>query len=150
MPRRGSRKKERAPDNPNTTEPVQETELKVRLGFAASADAFFKRLSQREQKGLLRKLKDLALNPRLGKPLTGQLAGHCRIMYGRLRCVVRTIDKTPVLLVVVLIALRAEGTRDDVYQLAVKALRSDPSIEQLFAAHVRAYLEEMRSAQLRQ
>ena len=127
------------PENPGR----KKTEPRVRLGFAASADAYFKNLSERERKGLLRKLKDLALNPRLGKPLTGELAGHCRISHGRLRCFVRMTNGAPVLRVSV-VALKAEGARDDVYQLALNALRSDPSIEQLFAAHVRAHLEDVR------
>jgi mRNA-degrading endonuclease RelE of RelBE toxin-antitoxin system len=84
--------------------------------------------SRKEREGLLRKLKEFALRPALGKPLHADLAGYYRISYGRMRCVVRSNTKDPVVLVLVL-APRKEGARDDAYALAVAAIRgADPTV----------------------
>jgi hypothetical protein len=96
----------------------------------------------------MRKLKDVALSPSLAKPLTGELPGLYRVTYGRLRCIIRLTDEAAVLLVVC-VSPRKEGARDDAYQRAMDALRADPSLEVLFADHVRAYMEEQRLAALR-
>lgn len=120
--------------------------VKVRIDFTASAHAFFLKCSRKEREGLLRKLKELALHPALGKPLHASLAGYYRLSYGRMRCVVRSNTKDPVVLVLVL-APRKEGARDDAYAFALAAVRTaDPSIDALFAAYVRAYIEEQASA----
>src|SRR5947209_11421734 len=128
--------------------PSHETQPRVRLGFAASAHDQFEKIPRHIREGLTRKLKDVALNPKIAKPLTGKLNGHFRVTYGRLRCVVRLTNEAPVLLVLV-VAPRREGARDDAYQQALDALRADPPSEKLFAAHVRAYLEEQRLAAFR-
>jgi hypothetical protein len=122
-------------------------QVKVRIDFTVSAHALFLQCSRKEREGLLRKLKEFVLHPALGKPLHASLAGYYRISYGRMRCVVRNNTKDPVLLVLVL-APRKEGARDDAYALAVAAIRTaDPSIDALFAKYVRAYIEEQAVAQ---
>ncbi len=120
----------------------------ARIGFAASAHKQFQTLPERAQAGLMRKLKDVAEAPNLAKPLTGELAGFYRITYGRLRCIVRLTAAVAVVLVVS-VSPRKEGARDDAYRRAVDALRTDPSVEGLFADHVRAYMEEQRLGALR-
>jgi len=120
--------------------------VKVRIDFSASAHAFFLTCSRKEREGLLRKLKEFAVHPALGKPLHASLAGYYRISYGRMRCVVRSNTKDPVVLVLV-VAPRKDGARDDAYTLAVTAIRTaDPSIDALFVAYVRAYIEEQALA----
>ncbi|HEX5275169.1 MAG TPA: hypothetical protein VFW34_07825 [Candidatus Rubrimentiphilum sp.] len=96
----------------------------------------------------MRKLEDVAQYPSLAKPLTGNLAGFYRVTYGRLRCIIRLTAEAAVVLVVS-VAPRKEGARDDAYRRAVDALRTDPSVEALFADHARAYMEEQRLAALR-
>jgi len=120
----------------------------ARVGFANSAHKQFEALPERVRTGLMRKLKDVALSPSLAKPLTGELGGLYRVTYGRLRCIIRLTGEAAVVLVVN-VSPRKEGARDDPYRRAVDALRSDPSLEVLFADHVRAYMEEQRLAALR-
>jgi len=120
--------------------------VKLRINFTVSANKVFLQCSKKERDGLFRKLKEFALHPALGKPLHDSLAGYYRVSYGRMRSVVRSNTKDPVLLVLVL-APRKEGARDDAYAVAVAAIRTaDPSIETLFAAYVRAYIEEQAAA----
>jgi mRNA-degrading endonuclease RelE of RelBE toxin-antitoxin system len=117
---------------------------KVKLIFAESADAQFQKQPQKVRNGLLQKLKDFALNPEIGKPLTGQLQGLYRVTYGRLRAIVRSDGENPIAIIVVAY-LRREDGKDDAYQHALTALRQGGAqIEDLFAKHLRAYLEENR------
>lgn len=111
--------------------------------MSQSAHTVFERLTQRERDAMAAKLKILARNPALGKPLVGALSGYYRISYGRLRAVVRSDGKTP-LLFVVMLGIRAGGKRDDVYARALAALRNaEPSFESLFRRHLGAYLAEL-------
>ena len=98
------------------------------------------------RQGQLRKLKDFAFNPAIGKPLTGGLRGFYRVSYGRVRAVVRSDGQNPVALVIVT-QVRKEGASDDPYTIAVEALRKGRAgIDDLFAAHLRAYLTEHQAS----
>ncbi|MDE2573154.1 MAG: hypothetical protein KGM44_11640 [bacterium] len=114
--------------------------------MAQAAHAAFERLTKREREAMTAKLKGLALNPALGKPLRGTLSGYYRISYGRLRAVVRSDGKNP-LLFVVMLGVRTAGKRDDVYERALAALRqAEPSFGNLFRRHLAAYLAEMQAS----
>ncbi len=124
----------------------REDAAKVRIGFVRSADNEFKRLSAKIQKGLLSKLKAVALKPSLAKPLIGPLHGCCRVTYGRLRCVVRLADGMAVVLVMV-VAQRKAGAKDDAYALATDYVASNrAAVDEILGRHIRAFLEENASA----
>jgi len=133
------------PQTPVTPVP-QPAAPTVSIGFVASAHAQFKTLPEKIQRGLLRKLKELALHPALGKPLIDDLQGCYRVTYGSYRCIVRMTDGIAMVLVLV-IAKRKAGSRGDPYSLALDLLRkSNPSVEEIFGRYIRAYLEEQRRA----
>lgn len=117
-----------------------DTEKLVRIGFVRSANTQFKALPSKIQSQLLRKLKELGLNPALGKPLVGELKGCRRISFGRIRCVTRVAEGVAVVLVIV-IAQRRAGSSDDPYQLATEMLASgEAEVQELLEHHVRAFL----------
>ena len=99
----------------------------VRIGYDREAQAVFDALPAKVQEGLDRKLRDFAANPGLGKPLVGDLLGYHRVLYGRIRTVsLRATAKVVDGLVVVFVlevGLRKEGSREDPYVLARRALK---------------------------
>lgn len=140
--RRNARTTEAKRSEPLAPSVAKPSPPKVSIGFVASANAQFKALPDKLKRGLLQKLKELALHPGLGKPLIGSLQGCYRISYGSYRCVVRMTDGIAMVLVLV-VAKRKAGSRDDAYTLALDLLRrSDPSVQEIFARHIRAHLEE--------
>jgi mRNA-degrading endonuclease RelE of RelBE toxin-antitoxin system len=123
-----------------------ETTTKVRIGFTRSANEQFLSLPEKERTSLLAKLVELARNARLGKPLVGDLKGCVRISLGRLRCVAKCAAGAAVVLVLV-IAKRAHGSRKDSYELAKRALATqNEEIQSALQAHVTAHLESLRKA----
>ncbi|MBI3762113.1 MAG: type II toxin-antitoxin system RelE/ParE family toxin [Chloroflexi bacterium] len=71
----------------------------------------------------LKKLRNLAGDPKSGKPLTGDLRPYRTVRVGRYRIVYR-YDPTEDVVWVVLIAIRREGSRNDVYERLLKDLQS--------------------------
>src|ERR1700681_1482634 len=122
-----------------------ETKSKIRIGFTRSANKQFLGLAEKERTGLFTKLEELARNPRLGKPLVGELKGYVRISLGRLRCVVKCAAGVAVVIVLV-IAKRAQGSRKDVYELAKRALANPAEdVQADLQAHVTAHLAILRN-----
>lgn len=129
----------------NTTQPppAANSGQKARIGFVQSAAADFRRLPEKARNGLMAKLKELAFHPDCGKPLTGALQGCSRVTYGRLRCVVRVAEGVAVVLVLV-VAERKAGSRDDAYEVATEVVaKNEPGTQDLLARHVRAFLNQM-------
>ena len=125
----------------------------MRIGFAPEAQAQLDLLSDKERTGVLRKIKEVVLNRSLAKPLTGRLAGCCRVTFGRIRCVVRLAEGDAVALVLV-VAPRKQGARTDPYERAVAFMNSNSeAMERLLGQYVRAFIEEtaqrMQSAKQR-
>jgi mRNA-degrading endonuclease RelE of RelBE toxin-antitoxin system len=117
-------------------------EPRVRIGFTRTADNALQKLSPKVRVGLLAKLKQLALNPNLAKPLQRELAGCYRVTYGRVRCVVRVADGIAVVIVIA-VAPRAEGSSSDPYVLALEYIRSgDPTVHDILSAHIRSFTNE--------
>lgn len=115
---------------------------RARIGFVRSAASEFHAQSAKTQRGLMAKLKELAFNPQLGKPLTGALRGCARVTYGRMRCVVRVAEGVAVVLVLV-VAERKAGSREDAYAVATELVAAnEPEVKDLLAKHVRAYLQQ--------
>ncbi len=107
------------------------------------------KLDTRTREGLLKKLKVLALQPSLGKPLVGELSGCCRVTFGRARCIVRVADGVAVALVIA-VAQRKEGSKDDAYALAIDFMvKNRVEAEAALMRHIRAFLEADRSAHVR-
>jgi mRNA-degrading endonuclease RelE of RelBE toxin-antitoxin system len=103
-------------------------------------------MPEKIRRGLLQKLKELALHPALGKPLVDDLQGCYRLTYARYRCIVRMTEGIAVVLVLV-VAKRQAGSRADAYEIALRVVaQSDPSVQEIFARHIRAYAEEQRLA----
>lgn len=100
---------------------------KARIGFAPEARAVFDKLPPKVQAGIRRKLHDFAKNPTVGKPLVGSLHGYRRITYARYRTIamhlVANLVRGAVLVHVVEIGLRKQGSQDDPYELAIGSLR---------------------------
>lgn len=122
---------------------------KAKLVFSQSADRQLRKLPAAVQNGLKKKLRDYAFNPELGKPLTGALQGFDRVTNGRVRAITKASLDAPVAVIVVA-AIRKEGDRDDVYELALAALANggNAEITNLLARTVRAFLLEQRPGPL--
>lgn len=71
----------------------------------------------------LKKLRNLADDPESGKPLTGDLRSYRSLRLGRYRIVYR-YDSTDDVVWIVLVAIRREGSRSDVYERLLKDLKS--------------------------
>jgi mRNA-degrading endonuclease RelE of RelBE toxin-antitoxin system len=100
----------------------------VRLAFSSEARAIFSRLPQKQQAGLRRKLREFGADPALGKPLTGALQGYQRVTLGRLRAIalhviVRATEDGLIVVYVLHVDRRAEGSRSDPYVVATDAIR---------------------------
>jgi mRNA-degrading endonuclease RelE of RelBE toxin-antitoxin system len=103
----------------------------VRIGFSPDARATFERLPAKVRVGLRRKLREFGINPDVGKPLIGELAGYRRVTYGRLRAIskatrpyavaIAKIEGSIVIVHVLTIGARKEGSGDDPYERAAIA-----------------------------
>ncbi len=122
-----------------TSPPVGEA-IKVRVGFARSANAVFQTLPKKVRTGLLQKIKTVALNPKLGKPLIGEFHRCVRVTYGRLRSVV-LLGAHGAAAVVVTIGPRKSGSRDDAYEVAMAYLAQHPDEIETILRHMQAYVE---------
>ena len=103
----------------------------VRLGFAPDAKAVFEKLPAKVHDGLRRKLRDFGANPAVSKPLVCELQGYYRVTYGRMRSIAEVVAETAegvVVVHVVYIGLRKEGSARDPYEVAAMAAlqRADP------------------------
>ena len=128
--------------------PENSSSTKARVGFVRSANDQFKALPERVRKQLLRKLKEVALNPSLGKPLVNDLKACRRVTFGRLRCVVRVAEGMAVVLVLV-ISPRKAGAAEDPYHLATEMMsKGGPQVQELLEHHVRAFLADATSRKL--
>ena len=118
---------------------------KAKLVFSQTADRQFRRLPVAAQNGLKNKLRDYAFNPEIGKPLTGALQGFDRITNGRVRAIAKASFDAPIAVIVV-VAIRKEGDRDDVYALALAAVEKGGEVEStnFLARTVRAFLLEQQ------
>lgn len=67
------------------------------------AKRFFKKLDTTDQKRVIKKLRELKRNPKLGKPLVGKLAGLWSIRFGKYRAIYQ-IRKNELLIVVLRLA----------------------------------------------
>lgn len=115
----------------------------VTIGFVDDARAVLEKLPLDKKNGLLRKLEDLALNPKIGKPLTDDLAGCVTVTYGRYRAIATVGEDVTVVLVVAL-ALRQEGSRKDPYAIARRRIEQDPDIRDLLARLIEAHTIELQ------
>jgi|GEM_PF-5545060 mRNA-degrading endonuclease RelE of RelBE toxin-antitoxin system len=101
----------------------------ARLAFSRAALAEFKKLPEKVQMGLRRKLLDFGITPAIGKPLVGSLKGYHRVTYGRLRTIATVSEKAAdgaMVVVALHIGLRKEGSQNDPYEVAAaKALKGD-------------------------
>ena len=70
---------------------------------------FLKKLDKFEQQRILNKLEDLKDNSKLGKPLTGNLAGLWSLRIGKYRALYRIFEDKLIILVLDL------GHRKDIY-----------------------------------
>ncbi|MBU2562429.1 MAG: type II toxin-antitoxin system RelE/ParE family toxin [Nanoarchaeota archaeon] len=73
------------------------------------AKRFLKKRDQEDQRRIIKKLRDLEKNPKLGKPLTGRLAGLWSLRFGKYRALYQ-IRKEELLILVLRI-----GHRKNVY-----------------------------------
>ncbi|MAE49429.1 type II toxin-antitoxin system mRNA interferase toxin, RelE/StbE family [Candidatus Pacearchaeota archaeon] len=64
-----------------------------------AAERFLKKLDRHEQERVVAKLEDLQKNPRLGKPLVGNLAGLWELRVGSLRAIYKVVEQELVILV---------------------------------------------------
>lgn len=123
---------------------------KVRIGFVRSADDVLRTLPEPVQRGLREKIKAHVLNPRLGKPLVGELQGCCRVTYGRVRCIVRMAEGIAVGLVIA-VGSRKSGDKGDPYALALDYMKNHPEeAQEILARHIRAFMESMKPGEIPQ
>ncbi len=99
----------------------------ARIGFSPEARAIFDKLPPKVQTGIRRKLFEFAANPAIGKPLVGPLLGYRRVTYARYRTIamhlIANVARGVVLVHVVEIGLRKQGSEADPYELAIESLR---------------------------
>ncbi|MBZ8182789.1 type II toxin-antitoxin system RelE family toxin [Oscillatoria salina] len=82
---------------------------------------------QREQKLLRKKIEKLKQEPeKQGKPLTGQFKGYrsVRAVGQRYRIIYR-IDKNRIIVVIIGVGMRQEGSRQDVYEVVGRLLEEE-------------------------
>jgi mRNA interferase RelE/StbE len=100
--------------------------LKFKIVFTEAATRMLKGIrDKRIQELLLKRIHELAENPdKLGKPLLEELAVFRSIRaVGQRYRIIYAIDKEKVIVVVVGMGLRKEGSRDDIYRLLRKLIR---------------------------
>ena len=97
-----------------------------RIGLTPTASAMLAAIQDRRVREKIRdRIDGLAVEPeKQGKPLTGELAGYrsLRTVGQRYRIIYR-IMKEEVLVLVVGLGIRKEGSKRDIYSLARKLLR---------------------------
>ena len=81
---------------------------------------------KRTQKSIARRIDELAKSPeQLGKDLTGELTGYRSIRAaGQRYRIIYRVEREKIVVCVVALGLRREGSRDDVYSQAQRLLRS--------------------------
>ena len=80
------------------------------LNLDKNARTFLKKLDKFEQKRILNKLEDLKNNPKLGKPLTGNLAGIWSLRFGKYRALYRILNDR---LIIIVLSI---GYRKNIYK----------------------------------
>lgn len=94
--------------------------------FTVHARAMLEAIQDRRIRGIIRdRIDGLALEPeKQGNPLTGDLAGYrsLRAVGQRYRIIYR-VEADKVLVLVMALGIRKEGSKRDVYALAQKLLR---------------------------
>jgi mRNA interferase RelE/StbE len=112
----------------------------VKVGFALSARAAWDALDPKVRDSLREKIRAFGLDPRLGKPLTGDLKGCHRVTHGRVRCVVRRAEEITVVLVIA-VGVRKEGSKKDPYAFSKHVLdMAQEDFDALVAAHALSQL----------
>lgn len=67
--------------------------------FRSPAERFLKKLDKNIQKNIINKIETLKENPRIGKPLSGDLAGLWRLRYDKYRIVYEIKDQQLIIFV---------------------------------------------------
>ncbi|MBU0894674.1 MAG: type II toxin-antitoxin system RelE/ParE family toxin [Nanoarchaeota archaeon] len=84
--------------------------MSFRILLAPKSQKFLDKLKNKEDKNRIeKKLKDLMINPELGKPLTGKLAGLWSLRFGKFRALYQ-IRKSELLVLILKL-----GHRKNVY-----------------------------------
>ena len=95
--------------------------------WTASALAALRRVgSQTIRRKIVEKVDALAATPdprQLGKPLQDELQGLFRLSFGRYRIIYRVDHSGQVVIVVVMVGIRKQGDKIDVYELARRLQR---------------------------
>lgn len=102
------------------------SQRRYRILWAAKAREAFASISDRRiQKKIFERIRSLAVEPdKQGKPLIGELTGYrsLRAVGQRYRVIFRVEDEKVIVLIVALGA-RREGSRKDVYSLAKRLIK---------------------------
>ena len=101
--------------------------MSYRIVLQPTAVRLLRQISDRRVQEKIRdRIDGLAYEPeKQGKPLTGELSGYrsLRAVGQRYRIIYR-IEKEKVLVIVLAVGIRKEGSRTDVYELARKLFKS--------------------------
>jgi mRNA interferase RelE/StbE len=73
---------------------------KYQVNLTEKAERFLKKLDKTQQDRIKNKLYDLENNPRLGKPLTGDLKGMWSLRAGKYRCIYVVKDNELMVIVI--------------------------------------------------
>lgn len=79
------------------------------LKFEPPAEKFLRKLDKYESKKILTKIKELEINPKLGKPLVGNLSGLWRLRVGKFRVIYQIKDNE------LIIFILQVGLRKNIY-----------------------------------